>query len=89
MKIFVGNLAHSTTSEQVMELFSGFGQVTSVEVVKDRHSGESKGFGFVEMPAKAEARAAIGGLDLQELNGRAMTVNEARPRSGGRRNSRY
>lgn len=88
MKIFVGNLAQSTTSEQIMELFSGYGQVTSAEVVKDRRTGESKGFAFVEMPAKAEARAAIGGLDLKEVNGRSMTVNAARPR-GGRRGGRW
>lgn len=84
MKIFVGNLTPSTTSEQILELFSGFGRVTSAEVVKDQHSGESRGFGFVEMPAKAEARAAIGALDLEQLNGRAMTVNEARDGRGGR-----
>jgi len=80
MKIFVGNLAYSTTSEEILALFTPFGQVTSAEVVKDRRSGESKGFGFVEMPSKAEAQAAIKGLDLKELNGRAMTVNEAKPR---------
>jgi RNA recognition motif-containing protein len=85
MKIFVGNLATTTTSEAILELFSGFGQVTSAEVVKDRRTGESRGFGFVEMPAKAEARGAIRELDLKELNGRSMTVNEARPRRGGRR----
>ena len=80
MKIFVGNLAYSTTSEEILALFTPFGQVTSAEVVKDRRSGESKGFGFVEMPSRAEAQAAIKGLDLKELNGRAMTVNEAKPR---------
>ncbi len=84
MKIFVGNLATTTTSEEILELFSGFGKVASAEVLKDRRTGESKGFGFVEMAAKAEARAAIKGMDLKELNGRSMTVNEARPRAGGR-----
>jgi cold-inducible RNA-binding protein len=91
VKIFVGNLAHSTTSEQIGELFAVYGQVTSAEIVKDRRSGESKGFAFVEMPAKAEARAAIAALDLKPVDGRSMTVNEARPRPewsdrrGGRR----
>jgi RNA recognition motif-containing protein len=82
MRIFVGNLKPDTTSERLVEEFSVFGQVTSGEVVKDRYSGESKGFGFVEMPAKAEARAAISALNLKEINGRAMTVNEARARAG-------
>ena len=80
MKIYVGNLAYSVTSEKVQELFAAFGQVVSAEVVKDRRSGESKGFAFVEMPAKAEARAAIAGLDLKEVDGRSITVNEARPK---------
>lgn len=92
MRIFVGNLAFQTTSEQLLEAFTPFGQVTSAEVVKDRRSGESKGFGFIEMPAKAEAQAAIAGMDLKELNGRSITVNEARPReergSSGFRNER-
>ncbi len=87
MRIFVGNLPYSATSEQLQELFAAFGQVTSAEVVKDRHTGESKGFAFVEMPAKAEAQAAIAGMDLKPLDGRSITVNEARPRperpSGG------
>jgi RNA recognition motif-containing protein len=80
MRIFVGNLASGTTSEQLLEAFSPFGRVTSAEVVKDRRTGEPKGFAFVEMAAKAEAQAAIAGLDLKELNGRSITVNEARPR---------
>ena len=88
MKLFVGNLALNTTSDQLLALFSPFGQTTSAEVVMDRRTGESKGFGFVEMPAKAEARRAVAALDLKELNGRCMTVNVARPmterRSRGR-----
>ena len=80
MRIFVGNLAFNTTSEQLLEVFSPFGRVTSAEVVKDRHTGDSKGFGFVEMAAKAEAHAAIAALDLKAVNGRSITVNEARPR---------
>ena len=84
LKIFVGNLSGNTTSDQLLEAFKAHGEVVSAEVVKDRRTGESKGFGFIEMPAKAQARAAISALNLQELNGRAMTVNEARPRPEGR-----
>jgi RNA recognition motif-containing protein len=89
VKIFVGNLAESTTSEQILELFAGYGRVTSAEVIKDRRTGESKGFAFVEMPAKVQAWQAIRKLDLREINGRSMTVNEARPPRGGRRRRRY
>jgi len=84
LKIHVGNLALATTVDEILELFSEFGRVTDVEVLMDRHTGESKGFGFVEMPAKLEARTAIHALDLKELNGRSLTVTAARPR-GGRR----
>ncbi len=89
MRIFAGNLSHSTTSDQLRELFVAFGQVDSAEVVMDRRTGESKGFGFIDMPCRAEARAAITGLDLKEVNGRGMTVNEARPPSEGRRERRF
>jgi RNA recognition motif-containing protein len=88
MKIYVGNLAFGTTSEQLQQAFSAFGQVDSAEVVKDRRTGQSKGFGFVEMPAKAEARAAITGLDLKEIDGRSITVNEARPKGERRPDGR-
>jgi cold-inducible RNA-binding protein len=84
LKIFVGNLALTTTSDQLLETFKAHGDVSSAEIVKDRRTGDSKGFGFVDMPAKAQARAAIQALDLKALNGRAMTVNEARPGQGGR-----
>ena len=84
MNIYVGNLAYSVSEEQLKALFEDFGDVETSSLVKDRNSGDSKGFGFVEMPAKAEARAAIGALDLEQLNGRAMTVNEARDGRGGR-----
>ncbi len=78
MRIFVGNLATATTSDELQTLFAEHGRVTSTEVLKDRRTGESKGFAFVEMPAKAEARAAIRKLDLKELNGQSATVREAR-----------
>lgn len=85
MDIYVGNLSHDMTEQELEEAFKAFGQVTSVRIVKDRYSGQSRGFGFVEMPAKAEAQAAISGLNGKEIKGRTLTVNEARPRSEGSR----
>ncbi len=89
MNIYVGNLAYQTTEESLRQAFEAFGEVASVSIVKDKYSGESRGFGFVEMPVKSEAIAAINGLNDEELNGRRLNVNEARPRrdrrSGGRR----
>ncbi len=84
MNIYVGNLAREATEEDVREAFKAFGQVTSVSVIKDKFSGESRGFGFVEMPSQAEAQSAIAGLNGKELQGRSLTVNEARPRPEGR-----
>jgi len=83
MNIYVGNLSPGVTEEDLREAFEAFGQITSVAVIKDKFSGESRGFGFVEMPAKSEAQSAIKGLDGKELKGRSLNVNEARPRSGG------
>ena len=89
MNIYVGNLSHEVTEEDLREAFEAFGQVESAAIIKDKFTGESRGFGFVEMPAKAEAQAAIDGLNEKELKGRALNVNEARPREdrkgGGRR----
>jgi RNA recognition motif-containing protein len=85
MNIYVGNLSYEVTEEDLKQAFEGFGQVVSVTIIKDRYSGESRGFGFVEMPAKAEAQSAINGLNGKELKGRTLNVNEARPRSEGRR----
>ena len=88
MNIYVGNLAYETTEEELQSIFEGFGRVDSVSVIRDKFSGQSKGFGFVEMAEKASAKAAIDGLNGTDLKGRALTVNEARPReerrSGGR-----
>ena len=81
MNIYVGNLSYETTEEDLRRAFAEFGTVTSVNVIKDKFSGESKGFGFVEMSTKEEAQEAINGLNGQELRGRAMNVNEARPRT--------
>ncbi|MEW6585191.1 MAG: RNA-binding protein [Nitrospirota bacterium] len=85
MNIYVGNLSHQVTEDELKKAFEAFGQVTSVSIIKDKFSGESRGFGFVEMPAKAEAQSAINGLNGKELKGGTLNVNEARPRSEGRR----
>jgi RNA recognition motif-containing protein len=85
MKIFVGNLSRNVTQDVLRQLFETFGQVTGAEVIKDKFSGESKGFGFVEMPSKSEAQAAMSGLNGRDVEGKALTVNEARPRKDDRR----
>jgi RNA recognition motif-containing protein len=93
MNIYIGNLSFDTGEEELRQAFASFGEVSSVTVIRDNYSGQSRGFGFVEMPTKSEAIAAISGLNGQELNGRSLNVNEARPRTdnrgggrGGRRN---
>ncbi|KQP12717.1 RNA-binding protein [Pseudorhodoferax sp. Leaf267] len=85
-RIYVGNLAYSVRDDSLNDRFAEFGTVNSAKVMMDRDSGRSKGFGFVEMATDAEAQAAIAGLHDQMVDGRAMVVNEARPReerSGG------
>ena len=79
-KLYCGNLSYNTTSSDLEQMFSDYGQVQSAEVIMDRDTGRSKGFGFVEMGSDAEAQAAIEGLNLKEHDGRSLTVNEARPR---------
>ncbi|MGL6109786.1 MAG: RNA recognition motif domain-containing protein [Rubrivivax sp.] len=79
-KLYVGNLAYSVRDESLHQSFSQFGTVTSAKVMMDRDTGRSKGFGFVEMGSDAEAQAAINGMNGQALEGRAIVVNEARPR---------
>ena len=81
MNIYVGNLARELTQEDLEEAFKAFGQVTSVTIIKDKFSGEPRGFGFIEMPGKAEAQAAIAGMNGKELKGRVLNVNEAQPRT--------
>ncbi len=95
MNIYVGNLARDVEESDLRQVFEGFGEVSKVTVIKDKFSGEPRGFGFVEMSNKAEAQAAITGLNGTELNGQTLNVNEARPRTeggsgggGGRRDSR-
>lgn len=85
MNIYVGNLSFDVTEEELRQAFESYGQVESATIVKDKFSGQSRGFGFVEMPTKAEAMSAISGLNGKDLNGRTLNVNEARPRSDNRR----
>jgi uncharacterized membrane protein YgcG len=88
MNIYVGNLSYEVTGEDLRLAFEAYGQVSSANVVKDKFSGQSRGFGFVEMPEKAEAQTAIQNLNGKDLKGQQMNVNEARPRAdhgkGGR-----
>ena len=83
MNIYVGNLSFETTEDQLRQMFGNYGEVVSASIIADKFSGESRGFGFVEMAVKTEAAAAITGLNGQDLNGRALNVNEARPRESG------
>ncbi|MGQ0709028.1 MAG: RNA recognition motif domain-containing protein [Rhodoferax sp.] len=102
-KLYVGNLAYSVQNADLQEQFGQFGDVVSARVMTDRDSGQSKGFGFVEMGSPAQAQAAIDGLHGRSIGGRALVVNEARPQEpraprtggfggggyGGQRNNRY
>ncbi|MBN2366474.1 MAG: RNA-binding protein [Calditrichaeota bacterium] len=84
MNIYVGNLAKDVTDEELKEAFAEYGEVTSSTVLKDKYTGESRGFGFVEMPSKAEAIEAMQKMDAREIKGRKLIVNEARPREDKR-----
>jgi len=84
MNIYVGSLSSEVTEGDLREVFEGFGEVTSAKIIQDKYSGESKGFGFVEMASKAEGQSAIDGLNGKELKGKALNVNEARPRTESR-----
>lgn len=91
MNIYVGNLSHDLTEEELRQKFAPFGEVASVNIIKDKHGGQSKGFGFVEMPSNTEAEAAITSLKGEILKERTMDVSQARPRSdsrGGRQSYR-
>ena len=91
MNIYVGNLSYELSDEDLRMAFETYGQVESAKVIRDKYDGHSKGFGFVEMPAKAEAQSAINGLNGKEFKGKTLNVNEARPRSesrGGRGSGR-
>lgn len=91
MNIYVGNLPHATTDDELREAFEAFGSVTSATIITDKFTGKSRGFGFVEMPNSDEAEDAINSLNGEDFGGRQLTVNEARPReerSGGGGGSR-
>lgn len=87
MKLYVGNLSYDTTDGDLQDIFAEFGTVESAVVINDRDTGRSKGFGFVEMSSKSEAEAAIDALDGNDIDGRSIKVNEARPREN--RGPRY
>ena len=84
MNIYVGSLSFDVSEDELRQAFEEYGQVESIKIIKDRYTGESRGFAFIEMPANKEAASAIEGLNGKELKGRSLTVNEARPRAQGR-----
>jgi len=81
MNIYVGNLSSEVTGDDLRQAFGAFGQVESASVITDKFSGESRGFGFVEMPSKDEATAALAGMNGKDIKGRAVSVNEAKPKT--------
>ena len=83
MNIYVGNLSYEATQDDLRAAFEAHGEVSSVSIIMDKMTGRSRGFGFVEMPDAGQGQAAISALNLQEVRGRAMTVNEAKPKSEG------
>lgn len=95
--IFVGNLSYGTTEDSIRALFEAYGAVDKVSIITDRDTGRAKGFGFVEMSSNADADRAIAALNGKEMDGRALNINEARPKTersfggggGGRRNNRW
>ena len=89
MNIYVGNLAYEVTEEELREEFTAFGEVSSINIIKDKYSGQSKGFGFVEMPTLSEGQAAITGLNGKILHNRQLAVSGARPRTDNRGRGSY
>ena len=85
MNIYVGNISRDLSEEELREAFAALGQVSTVNIIKDKFTGEYRGFAFVEMPVKEEADSAINSLNGKDLKGRALNVNEARPRTDDRR----
>jgi RNA recognition motif-containing protein len=83
VNIYVGNLSYEATQDDLRQAFEAHGEVSSVSIIMDKMTGRSRGFGFVEMPDNGAGQAAIGALNLQEIRGRAITVNEARPKTDG------
>jgi RNA recognition motif-containing protein len=80
MNIYVGNLSYSMSESELRDAFADFGEVSSVKILMDRETGRSRGFGFVEMPSQSEGEAAVSNLNGKDVGGRALRVNEARPR---------
>lgn len=89
MKLYIGNLSYSTTEEEIVELMAPFGTADSIQLIKDRHTGQSKGFGFIEMSDNSEADAAIKGLNETNFKGRKLKLNQAQPRDKNRNRRRY
>ena len=89
MKIYVGNIPPEVTEQELREEFAAFGDVASVSIVKDRYSGQPRGFGFVEMPSVSQGQAAIAGLNGKALKDQTLTVNAARPPAGNRGGGSY
>lgn len=89
MNIYVGNLARDVNEDELKEQFVVFGEVSSCAIIKDKFTGESRGFGFVEMPSKEQAQQAISSLNGKELKGRPVIVNEARPKTDRNRNREH
>lgn len=85
MNIYVGNLSKAVSEDDLRTAFESFGEISSIRIIKDRYTGESKGFGFVEMPAKQEAESAMQRLNASEIKGKTVTVNEAKPRTDSNR----
>ena len=89
MKLYIGNLSYSTTEQEIVELLSQYGTADSVQLIKDRHTGQSKGFGFIEMNDNSEADAAIKALNDSNFKGRKLKLNQAQPRDKSRNRRRY
>ncbi len=89
MKLYIGNLSYSTTEQEIEELMTPFGTADSIQLIKDRHTGQSKGFGFIEMSDNSAADAAIKGLNETNFKGRKLKLNQAQPRDKSRHRRRY
>ena len=89
MNIYVGNLPHSVTDDELRELFTEFGEVSTANIITDKYTGQSRGFGFVEMPTQADAEEAIKSMNMSDMKGRNLKVNQARPRTERPRRPRY
>lgn len=89
MKLYIGNLSYSTTEQEIVDLLSQYGTADSVQLIKDRHTGQSKGFGFVEMNDNGEADAAIKALNSSSFKGRKLKLNQAQPRDKSKQRRRF